>query len=101
MRKLLLFFIKSIAYGLALAFLLLMLFPTLTGGSWPFWPTKVEEQVQAPVSYNRAVRRAAPAVVNVYTRSRIVDPRSLRPRTIQRQRARFWRNYVGARLYPH
>lgn len=85
MRKLLLFFIKSIAYGLALAFLLLMLFPTLTGGGLPLWQNKVEEQAQAPISYNRAVRRAAPAVVNVYTRSRIVDPRSLRPRTIERQ----------------
>lgn len=37
------------------------------------------------MSFNRAVRRAAPAVVNVYTRSRIIDPRSLRPRTIERQ----------------
>lgn len=31
------------------------------------------------------MRRAAPAVVNVYTRSTLVDPRSLRPRTIERQ----------------
>lgn len=85
MRKLLLFIIKSIAYGLALAFLLLLLFPNLTGRTFPLWQTKAEEQVQAPVSYHRAVRRAAPAVVNVYTRSRIVDPRSLRPRTIERQ----------------
>ncbi|MDX5406123.1 MAG: trypsin-like peptidase domain-containing protein [Chromatiaceae bacterium] len=38
-----------------------------------------------PVSYSRAVRRAAPAVVNVYTRSTLVDPRALRPRTIERQ----------------
>lgn len=37
------------------------------------------------MSYAKAVRRAAPAVVNVYTRSTLVDPRSLRPRTIERQ----------------
>lgn len=85
MRKLLLFVIKSIAYGLAMAFLLIMLFPALRSGGLPLWQTKTEEQVQPPVSYNRAVRRAAPAVVNVYTRSRIIDPRSLRPRTIERQ----------------
>jgi len=84
-RTLLLFLIKSIAYGLALAFLLLLLFPNLTGGHFSFWQTHAEEQENAPVSYHRAVRRAAPAVVNVYTRSRIVDPRSLRPRTIERQ----------------
>ncbi|WP_189483841.1 trypsin-like peptidase domain-containing protein [Alishewanella tabrizica] len=85
MHTLLLFLIKSIAYGLALAFLLLLLFPDLTGRNFSFWQTHAEVQENAPVSYHRAVRRAAPAVVNVYTRSRIVDPRSLRPRTIERQ----------------
>lgn len=85
MRKLLLFFIKSTAYGLALAFLILMLFPQFTGTNTPLWQFKAQEQLPEPVSYHRAVRRAAPAVVNVYTRSRIVDPRSLRPRTIERQ----------------
>lgn len=84
-RTVLLFTLKSIAYGLALAFLLVWFFPNLTGVTLPFASLSAEEQTPAPVSYNRAVRRAGPAVVNVYTRSRIVDPRSLRPRTIERQ----------------
>lgn len=84
-RTVLLFTLKSIAYGLALAFILVWFFPNLTGVTLPFAPNSAEEQTPAPVSYNRAVRRAGPAVVNVYTRSRIVDPRSLRPRTIERQ----------------
>lgn len=84
-RTVLLFTLKSIAYGLALAFVLVWFFPNLTGVTLPFASLSAEEQTPAPVSYNRAVRRAGPAVVNVYTRSRIVDPRSLRPRTIERQ----------------
>lgn len=84
-RTVLLFTLKSIAYGLALAFVLVWFFPNLTGVTLPFAHNSAEEQTPAPVSYNRAVRRAGPAVVNVYTRSRIVDPRSLRPRTIERQ----------------
>jgi serine protease DegS len=84
-RTVLLFTLKSIAYGLALAFILVWFFPNLTGVTLPFSHLSAEEQTPDPVSYNRAVRRAGPAVVNVYTRSRIVDPRSLRPRTIERQ----------------
>lgn len=84
-RTILLFLIKSVAYGLALAFILLLLFPKLSGGIFPPWQNAAVEQQPAPVSYNRAVRSAAPAVVNVYTRSRIIDPRSFRPRTIERQ----------------
>lgn len=84
-RTVLLFTLKSIAYGLALAFVLVWFFPNFTGVTLPFAHNSAEEQTPAPVSYNRAVRRAGPAVVNVYTRSRIVDPRSLRPRTIERQ----------------
>lgn len=84
-RNLLSFFVKSIAYGLALAFIVLLIFPSLGGHRFVFWQTNADEQVTAPVSYSRAVRRAAPAVVNVYTRSRMLDSRSLRPRTIERQ----------------
>ena len=84
-RTVLLFTLKSIAYGLALAFVLVWFFPNLTGVTLPFASLSAEEQTPAPVSYNRAVRRAGPAVVNVYTRSTLVDPRSLRPRTIERQ----------------
>ncbi len=85
MLKFLLFLGKSIAYGLALALLILLLLPQYTGIQLPLCSSHTEQSEPGPVSYNRAVRRAAPAVVNVYTRSRVVDPRSLRPRTIERQ----------------
>jgi serine protease DegS len=83
--KFLFFLLKSIAYGLALAFLLMMVFPSLNHLSMPLFGNDEVSEDNAPVSYSQAVRRAAPAVVNVYTRSTLVDPRSLRPRTIERQ----------------
>uniref|UniRef100_A0A486XQP3 Outer membrane stress sensor protease DegS n=1 Tax=Rheinheimera sp. BAL341 TaxID=1708203 RepID=A0A486XQP3_9GAMM len=77
--------LKSTAYGLALAFVLILIFPSFNNVSLP-WSDNVTTTEQEPaVSYAKAVRRAAPAVVNVYTRSTLVDPRSLRPRTIERQ----------------
>lgn len=86
MQKILLFSVKSIAYGLAIALIVLLFFPNITGISLPVWSEKATENEPAPLSYARAVRRAAPAVVNVYTRStRIVDPRSYRPRAIERR----------------
>lgn len=85
MAKFLLFLIKSIAYGLALAFALLLIFPSLRHAALPFSALEHQQDEQQPVSYASAVRKAAPAVVNVYTRSTLVDPRSLRPRTIERQ----------------
>lgn len=85
MAKFLLFLIKSIAYGLALAFALLLIFPSLRHATLPFSNLERQQDEQQPVSYASAVRKAAPAVVNVYTRSTLVDPRSLRPRTIERQ----------------
>lgn len=85
MRKFLLFLLKSIAYGLALAFVLLWLLPAFNQLSLPTIQSSATNKLPAPISYNYAVRRAAPAVVNVYTRSTLVDPRALRPRTIERQ----------------
>lgn len=85
MAKFLLFLLKSIAYGLALAFVLLLFFPSLDQLSLPRLSFVDSNEEQQAVSYSKAVRRAAPAVVNVYTRSTLVDPRSLRPRTIERQ----------------
>lgn len=85
MHKTLLFLLKSIAYGLALAFLLILVFPSLNHLSLPSSADNHGDADAAPVSFNKAVRRAAPAVVNVYTRSTLVDPRALRPRTIERQ----------------
>jgi serine protease DegS len=83
--KFLFFLLKSIAYGLALAFLLMMVFPSFNHLSMPLFKATEVSEDNPPVSYAQAVRRAAPAVVNVYTRSTLVDPRSLRPRTIERQ----------------
>lgn len=77
--------LKSAAYGLALAFVLLLFVPSFRQITLPFNLAASSANEQAPVSFAKAVRRAAPAVVNVYTRSTLVDPRSLRPRTIERQ----------------
>jgi len=78
--NLLLSLLRAGAYGLAVAMLWLLFFskePLL-------WSSK-EPQKAEPVSYSRAVRSAAPAVVNVYTRSTTVDPRSYQNRTISRR----------------
>lgn len=85
MRNIFLFILKSVTYGLALALVILVVFPNLTGIHLPTWQSAAEQTEPAPLSYARAVRRAAPAVVNVYTRSRVIDPRGLRPRSIERQ----------------
>ncbi|WP_237066230.1 S1C family serine protease [Microbulbifer guangxiensis] len=52
------------AIGLALAAAVLLLFPQLRGGHTP----TSADQRQGPSSYAAAVRRAAPAVVNIYSR---------------------------------
>lgn len=83
MPKLLISLLKSVAYGLALAMLWLGFFNQNQGLSLNFWQQK--EQLPAPVSYSKAVRAAAPAVVNVYTKSTTQDPRSYQSRTIERQ----------------
>jgi serine protease DegS len=83
--KFLSFLLKSIVYGLALAFVLILFFPAFNHLSLPAFNNLAVSEEHAAVSYAKAVRRAAPAVVNVYTRSTLVDPRSLRPRTIERQ----------------
>ncbi|MDX1391421.1 MAG: trypsin-like peptidase domain-containing protein [Rheinheimera sp.] len=85
MAKFLLFLLRSIAYGLALAFVLILLLPDFKSVSFSQLTQHVVNQEPPAISYAKAVRRAAPAVVNVYTRSTLVDPRSLRPRTIERQ----------------
>ena len=85
MAKILQFLLKSIVYGLALAFVVLMLYPNFSHPAFSFLAHQQQPDDQVAVSYAKAVRRAAPAVVNVYTRSTLVDPRSLRPRTIERQ----------------
>ncbi|WP_037053558.1 trypsin-like peptidase domain-containing protein [Rheinheimera baltica] len=85
MTKFLFFLLKSIVYGLALAFILMLFFPSMNQLSTLLFGRADSAEEQHAVTYAKAVRRAAPAVVNVYTRSTLVDPRSLRPRTIERQ----------------
>ncbi|MCS4306656.1 serine protease DegS [Rheinheimera pacifica] len=63
----------------------MLVFPSFNHLSMPLFKATEASEDNTPVSYAQAVRRAAPAVVNVYTRSTLVDPRSLRPRTIERQ----------------
>lgn len=80
MPKFLLSLLRSIAYGLAAAMVWLFFFSNASFLSNSSVQTKAE-----PVSYARAVRSAAPAVVNVYTKATSTDPRSYQNRTIQRQ----------------
>jgi|JI7StandDraft_1071085.scaffolds.fasta_scaffold02526_6 serine protease DegS len=79
----LLLIFKSVAYGLALALIYLLVAPAgQLQLSHLFQPAETEP---AAVSYARAVRAAAPAVVNVYTRSTQLDERSYERRVIQNQ----------------
>ena len=61
---------KAIASGLLLAVVLLLLFPSLRGSSdaLGLWFQKARPQAQG-FSLSQAVRKASPAVVNVYSRS--------------------------------
>lgn len=62
--------LRSVALGLLVALLLLLLVPSMRQHS----PLSLDRSSdEAPASYNLAVRLAAPAVVNVYNRS-ISDP---------------------------
>ena len=75
MKKKSLFIFQMIALGLAIALILIVLFPGLIGK-----PTPVVEVTQEPppqvsterVSYADAVSRAAPAVVNIYTAKTVI-----------------------------
>lgn len=84
MQAFLRFLIKSIIYGLALAFVLLIAFPDITGYRFQAFSATHKTIEPAPFSYAKAVHRAAPAVVNVYTVTTLVDPRAFRPRIINR-----------------
>jgi len=62
------FLIRAIITGLALAFVIVYLWPTLTGRP----ETVVDDgpvTLPTPISYADAVNRAAPAVVSIYTRA--------------------------------
>ncbi len=65
--KLIRFLVHAILAGLAIAFVVLYLWPSLAGRlKQPVAPAGTPA---APISYAAAVNRAAPAVVSIYTRS--------------------------------
>src|SRR5210317_148679 len=71
------FFIRSVIAGLALSFIILYLWPSVSER----FTDKPETSVaipSAPVSYADAVDRAAPSVVSIYTRS--VELQQIPPR---------------------
>lgn len=60
---------QAIVAGLALAFLVVYLFPSLANRVTPPASTPVQPQDAAPASYSEAVNRTAPAVVSIYTQT--------------------------------
>lgn len=73
------FFLRSIGLGLATAFIVLLAIPSLRTNI-NLIPqdivNKVESLQDVEVSFNSAVRRAAPAVVNIYSRQYTAQDRS-------------------------
>lgn len=61
--------LRSVVIGLIVAGLLLFTVPSLRQAIIPLTPSAFNNTDDTPVSFNSAVRRAAPAVVNVYNRS--------------------------------
>lgn len=60
--------LRSVVIGLIVAGLLLLTIPSLRQTISPLTPSTFDSTDDTPVSFNSAVRRAAPAVVNVYNR---------------------------------
>jgi serine protease DegS len=90
----LLFATASIAAGLALAFLIVAWRPELVrprAAESPPPPAAPATRVAATVSYADAVQRAAPAVVNIFTR-RLVTER-VAPSTLDELFGNFWPRY--------
>jgi serine peptidase DegS len=71
----LVFLVRSVTAGLAIAFLVIYLLPQVTE-RWRQAPVEGTEMpvAAAPHSYAEAVNRAAPAVVSIYTRSVTTGP---------------------------
>lgn len=61
--------LRSVAIGLIVAAILLVSLPSLRRHITPLASSTFDSADETPLSYNTAVRRAAPAVVNVYNRS--------------------------------
>ncbi|GAA0811437.1 trypsin-like peptidase domain-containing protein [Colwellia sp. D2M02] len=77
--SLLKYILSGISYGVALAVLLLILFPSIAPGlhSSAFISTffKSDNSEQAPLSFAKAVSIASPSVVNIYSEKIEVNPR--------------------------
>lgn len=76
------FIVRAGIAGLALAFLLVYLWPSLAERLAEENPADSGSSVQAPASYADAVNRTAPAVVSIYTRS--LQPQAIDDETRQR-----------------
>lgn len=61
--------LRSVVIGLIVAGLLLAALPVLRSSNALFAEKHESTRDETPVSYNKAVRRAAPAVVNIYNRN--------------------------------
>ncbi|MBS0849578.1 outer membrane-stress sensor serine endopeptidase DegS [Citrobacter sp. JGM124] len=61
--------LRSVVIGIVVAGILLLAVPSLRQTILPLTPSKFDGADDTPLSFNSAVRRAAPAVVNVYNRS--------------------------------
>lgn len=61
--------LRSVVIGLIVAGLLLAALPVLRSSNTLFAEKHESTRDETPVSYNKAVRRAAPAVVNIYNRN--------------------------------
>jgi serine protease DegS len=68
-KTMLLKILRSVVIGMIVAGLLLFTIPSLRQTIIPLTPSAFNNTDDTPVSFNSAVRRAAPAVVNVYNRS--------------------------------
>ena len=71
------FFVRSVIAGLALAFIILYLWPNVSE-RFSHQPAVITEPPAAPVSFADAVDRTAPSVVSIYTRT--VELQQVSPR---------------------
>ncbi len=92
------FLLKSIAYGLAAALVWLLFFQQ--DGQLNLRDLfRTQDNMPAAISYAKAVRAAAPAVVNVYTVTTQQDPRSYQRRIIRNESLGSGRDHAGRRLH--
>ena len=75
------YLLQAIVAGLALAFLVVYMFPSLAGRITPQAPPDAQPTTAAPSSYADAVNRTAPAVVSIYTRT--LAPQNVSPEVQQ------------------